>query len=405
MKNVIAVISLFLFASCCSQEGKHPQGIEHVVVIGIDGMSSQGLREARTPFMDSLMANGAYSYKVRCVLPTSSKPNWNAMLCGAGPDITGVTSNGWYRDKYDLAPVVMTDNYSFPNIFRIIREQRPDAELGAIYHWDDFRSMLDDNIMNKSESYRGALETAQRTAEYIRGEKPDFLFIHLDDVDHYGHSHGHMSPAYIKSIEEADRQARIIVDAIHEAGIAGSTMVMIVSDHGGIFHGHGGNTYEELTTPIIFTGKGIKKGYEIQQQIYRYDVAADVAFALGVKAPQVWVGRPTLPAFEGFGEPDNLWKGVEVLPPPAFATETYNAPYGGSAVNKPATVTIKAPLGVEGVVRYTTDGSVPTRESTVYNGPFTVDAPTVVTAKLFNDKGESPKVVGTYNVTYTKTKR
>ena len=82
---------------------------------------------------------------------------------------------------------------------------------------------------------------------------------------------------------------------------------MVVSDHGGIFYAHGGNSYEELTTPIIYSGKGIKKGHPIKQQIYKYDVAADVAFALGLKIPQQWLGRPVRAAFKGFDEPGNIF--------------------------------------------------------------------------------------------------
>jgi len=397
-KTILFFSSVIMLASCCGQSEKAPKGIEHVIVIGLDGLSSQGLREANTPTMDNMMANGAYSFKVRCVLPTVSKPNWNAMLCGAGPDITGCTSNGWYRDKYDLVPVAMTDNQSFPNIFYVIRQQRPDAELGSIYHWDDFGSILDKEVLNLSETYNSALVTTEKTAEYIKDKKPDFLFIQLDDVDHYGHSDGHMSEAYLKSIQEADSQVKTILDAIREAGIEGSTMVMIVSDHGGILHGHGGNTYEELTTPIIYYGKGIKKGYEIRQQIYRFDVAADVAFALGVKAPQVWVGRPVKAAFEGFDEPENIWEMVEILPPPSFETKTFRGPLVDSAYKQPVEVRIKAPVGVKGEIRYTVDGSVPTRQSSRYNGAFTVDSTTIVTAKLFGDKGESIKVQGKYAV-------
>lgn len=42
--------------------------------------------------------------------------------------------------------------------------------------------------------------------------------------------------------------------------------------------------------------------------------------------------------------------------------------------------------GEEGVLRYTIDGSEPTRESPVYEGPFTVDDSTVVKAKVFSDR-------------------
>ncbi|MDR2473653.1 MAG: alkaline phosphatase [Tannerella sp.] len=308
MKRIYLIISsIIALTACNSHDSKQPQGIKHVVVIGIDGLSCEGLRKANTPTMDDMMAHGAYNFAVRCVLPTVSKPNWNAMLCGAGPDITGCASNGWNRDKYDIEPVAKTDNKSFPNIFYIFRQQRPEAELGSVYQWGDFGSMLDKAIMNMNETDSTALLTAQRSAQYIIDKKPDFLFIQLDDVDHFGHSDGHMTEPYLESITVADTYVKMLLDAINKAEIASSTLVMIVSDHGGINKGHGGNTIEELTTPIIYYGPGIKKGYEIKQQIYRYDVAADVAFVLGLKAPQVWTGRPVKAAFKGFNEPENLW--------------------------------------------------------------------------------------------------
>ena len=42
--------------------------------------------------------------------------------------------------------------------------------------------------------------------------------------------------------------------------------------------------------------------------------------------------------------------------------------------------------GEDGVLRYTTDGSDPTAESPIYNGPFTIDNSTVVKAKAFGDQ-------------------
>ncbi|MDD4192389.1 MAG: alkaline phosphatase family protein [Mangrovibacterium sp.] len=395
------VLACMLFVAC-QPENKHPEGIKHVVVIGIDGMSVQGLLEATTPCMDSLMQNGAFNFKVRSVLPTVSMPNWNAMLCGAGPEATGVIDNSWNRSTDGFAPVAMSENHVFPNIFRVVREQKPDAETGSFYQWDGFRNMLETELINQFETYPTALETAQKTAEYIQNKKPDFVFIQLDEVDGAGHGSGHMSLEYLKSIARADDQVRIIVNAIKKAGINDQTMVMVVSDHGGIFYAHGRNYYEELTTPIIYSGKGIKKGYEIQQQIYRYDVAADVAFALGLSAPQVWTGRPVKAAYAGFDEPDQLWEGMEMLPPPVFENESRSTVYGGLYVDRQAEVRLKAPLGVEGVIGYTTDGTTPTRESTVYTAPFFLDKSAIVKAKLISDKGESPVVSAQYRIANSK---
>ena len=122
-------IASFLLAAC--QGERHPQGIDHVVVIGIDALSVQGLKTANTPCMDSLIRNGAVSYKVRTVAPSTSTPNWNAMFYGAGPEISGPAIWHWNGSSYmrnlEVAPVVMTENFRFPNIFRIIRDQHPGA--------------------------------------------------------------------------------------------------------------------------------------------------------------------------------------------------------------------------------------------------------------------------------------
>ncbi|MDR3260534.1 MAG: alkaline phosphatase family protein [Tannerella sp.] len=402
MKNVIVCVFIgcVLLAAC--RQDKHPQGIAHVVVIGIDGLSAQGLREATTPCLDSLTQNGASNYAVRCVLPTVSTPNWNAMLTGAGPDITGVTGNGWDRNTFDLPPVIMTENRMFPNIFRVMREQKPEWEIGSVFDWGGFGNMLEAELLNTFENASGSPATAQKAAEYILEKKPHFLFIQLDEVDGHGHGKGHMSPGYLEGITEMDKQVRVIVDAIRQAGIADNTLIMVVSDHGGLYYGHGGNSYEELTVPVIFSGKGIKKNYRIKQQMYMYDVAANIAFAFGLKTPQAWVGRPTKPAFEGFDEPDNLWKGVDMLPPPAFQVGKVIEPQGDLYVDRPAEVVIRIPEGVEGVIRYTTDGTAPAKESPAYTAPFTVQKSTVITARIFSPDGESANVKAYYRVADSK---
>jgi hypothetical protein len=323
------------------------------------------------------------------------------MLCGAGPEATGAINNSWRANDFDFPYPVMSRDRSFPNIFRILREQRPEAELCAIYQWGGFADMLERSLLNESKRCASQLEAAQQAAEYIMAKKPTFLFIQLDDVDHAGHESGYLSPDYLHAVGEVDGHVKLIVDAVHRAGMADNALIIVAGDHGGVFHDHGGNAYDELNTPIIFAGKGVKQGYAVQQTIYKYDLAADVAFALRLKAPQAWTGRPTKPAYVGFDEPDNLWKEVDVLPSPRFASQTYRPPYGGTFADS-ATVTILPPEGVQGVIRYTADGSTPTAESPAYAAPFTVDTTTVVCAKLFSDHGESVKVKAVYKITNGK---
>ena len=294
-----------IMLSACANQPVEKRLFDHVVVIGIDGLTSEGLKNAETPVMDNLIANGAVKYDVRAVLPTVSAPNWGAMIHGAGPEATGITSNKWRPDGQWMPPVVKNKAGLFPGIFDIIREQLPEAEQGAIFHWEGFGHLLQENMVNRYNTYDSAEETTRQACDYIISKKPTFLFVHLDHVDGAGHGFGYKSDEYLKAVEKTDSLAGRIMESIRQAGIENNTLIMIVSDHGGMNRGHGGESEDELTVPVIYYGMGIKKNYKIQQTVYMYDVAANVAFALNLNTPHSWTGRPTLPAFEGYSEPEN----------------------------------------------------------------------------------------------------
>jgi len=88
------------------------------------------------------------------------------------------------------------------------------------------------------------------------------------------------------------------MEATKEAGIYDDTIFVLTSDHGGIDKGHGGMTLEEMLTPFIVYGKGVKPGFEMTDAMMQYDVPATIAYILGLETPQVWVGRPMLSIFE-----------------------------------------------------------------------------------------------------------
>jgi len=63
MKNIHKFLFgflLFIAAFSKSQNNRqYPQGIKHVIVIGIDGMSPDGIKTAPTPVMHRLIKEGA----------------------------------------------------------------------------------------------------------------------------------------------------------------------------------------------------------------------------------------------------------------------------------------------------------------------------------------------------------
>ena len=390
MKNIfICLFPIVLFVTSCSNSSsdKYPEGIQHVIVIGVDGMSPDGIRNAETPVMDKMMAEGAVKWDVRTVLPSSSSPNWESMISGAGPEQHGVTDNDWEQAERSLAPVVMDDAGMFPTIFQVLHQNRPDAKIGAVYNWKGFGRLFEKKAVSYDTASSSVDTTTALFISYIQREKPLFAFIQMDHVDHAGHTYGHGADEYYQAVAKADALIGKILEGVNKAGIAENTVVIVTADHGGKGFGHGGATREEAEIAMIFNGKGVKKGYVIQQPVYTYDLAASIAFALGVVPPYAWIGRPVKSAFEGFSEPSNLWHGKKVIASPViFPKPHLYAQAGGLYIDTAAVVKITLPA-TEGIIRYTLDGSEPDTTSFVYKAAFTLDTTTVVKAKAFDGSG------------------
>jgi len=396
-KNALTLTFLLLIAlstASIAQDEKHPSGIEHVIVIGVDGLSPDGIKKAKTPVIQNMIHNGSVKWNVRTVLTSASSQNWASMIMGAGPEQHGIINNDWEMDDHSLPPIVQEVDGRFPTIFSVLHKAKPTAEIGTVYHWDGFGRLFQKSAVNYDKGFSTEDSTATDFIRYVKEKKPVLGFVHFDHVDHAGHHGGHGSTEYYKSVVKTDSLVGQILKGIKEAGMEENTLVILWADHGGIGYGHGGATPQEAEIAGVFYGKNIKKGYNIQQQVYTYDLAATIAFALNITQPYAWIGRPVKPVFEGFSEPENLWLGEKMVEQPViFPERKLYQQAGGLFTTETATVKIAA-KAEKSITRYTLDGTEPISSSMVYKEPFTVNKTTVVKAKSFDADG-NPSLLST----------
>ena len=106
-------------------------------MIGLDGCSPDGIQNAKTPVLDSLMQHGSYSMTAKAVFPTSSSPNWASMIMGTSPAHHEIWSNDWKRtDIADKSYCGGKKGQLYPTIFRAVREQNQNAKIACFYDWD-----------------------------------------------------------------------------------------------------------------------------------------------------------------------------------------------------------------------------------------------------------------------------
>jgi predicted AlkP superfamily pyrophosphatase or phosphodiesterase len=294
--GVLLLLCIFSMTGCGSdtREKEKPEWkAEHVVFIGLDGWGSYSIEKADMLHVKQLMSEGCYTLQKRTVLPSSSAVNWASMFMGAGPELHGYTT--WGSQTPDLPSRELNRNGMFPNIFNMLREEAPEAEIGAIYEWEGIKYLVDTLSLDyhRHVPNDNKLNTALTGAavKYIKEKKPTLAAFIYDSPDDTGHEDGHDTPGYYAKLKELDDQIGEIIQAMKEAGIYDNSIIIVTSDHGGIDKGHGGITMMEMETPFIIAGKGIQPGRKFQESMMQFDVAPTIAGIFHLDPPQVWVGR------------------------------------------------------------------------------------------------------------------
>lgn len=355
----------------------------HVIVIGVDALSPDGVMKAKTPVLHDMMARGSWSLHARGVLPTTSGANWASILDGVGPEQHGVTSNDWQVGEFNFPASVTGSGGFFPSIFQVLTDQKPEWEVGSIYEWDGFGNLYDHRFVDYDVHGKDQDETATLAETYIKAKRPNFLFVHFDHVDHAGHAYGHGSPLYYDAVAQADALIGRIRQATVDAGIADDTVILVTSDHGGVGKGHGGESLAELEIPWIAYGKHIKPGNPLDLPINTFDTPATAAWLLGAEIPYAWLGRPVRSAVKGEAAPQQAYRTSSFYAAPVIEPAgDGNSPPGGLFINQPAQMTLRNP-NPAGEVRYTLDNSIPTIRSPLYTGPVEITRNTIVRATLF----------------------
>lgn len=381
----LVIVLAFVWTAPARAQAGPERRANHVIIIGVDGLSPDGVMTANTPTMRRMMENGSWSLGARGVLPTSSSANWASMLTSVGPAQHGVTSNDWRVGEFFIPSSVIGSGNFFPSIFQVIAEQRPAWGLGSVYHWRGFENLYDPRFVGYNAHGATEAETAALAAAYIKSRRPEFLFVHLDEVDHAGHAYGHGTPQYYAAVAGADAHIAQIIQATIDAGIADETVIIVTSDHGGVGKGHGGLSLAEVEIPWIIYGKGVARGVRLDLPINTYDTPATALWLLGVDIPYAWLGRPVRAALSGEARPQQAYRTSSLYAAPVIEPlGAGNSPSGGLFINQTAQMRINNPSSV-GEVRYTMDGSIPTMASPRYVRSVRIARSTIVRATLFVD--------------------
>lgn len=241
------------------------EGIRNkVVVIGIDGAMYGKIQQIQAPNLLRLGAEGTVG--LTSIVPhiSISGPSWSTVLTGVWDRKHGVTDNNFDETPFARYPSVFThlakagrssaSIASWDKIAIIAGSGTPHADLVS-----STPAVADDPDEAKLDA-----ATATAACVVITRDAPDFLFVHLDQVDYAGHGHGAASTQYLDATGRADFQVGRIAAAVHDRALAHpgeQWTILITTDHGHLpGGGHGGQTRDETGNFVIAHGPQFAAG-------------------------------------------------------------------------------------------------------------------------------------------------
>ena len=283
-------------AECGSVAGstleKH---VNHVVLIGIDGLGAQNIPWEKMPNLAKLRERGKYTV-ARCLYPTASGYNWASCLYGTVADLHG------FRDATltpHVKPMVVTAKGRHPCIFSEIRRQEPSAFTCALYNWEPLGNCYEKTDASCVRCYKDKFTHEQESAytdEFIKEllpRKPRFTFLYYGSVDETGHFKGGWnSPNYNNACAEVDSLIGKVVAAV-DAAFPGDAAFVVVADHGGHGNGHGDLELITYEIPFLVCAPGLDD-FTLRDPVIICDVVPTVAWLLGMEIPECWRGRLAL---------------------------------------------------------------------------------------------------------------
>jgi len=256
-----------------------------VLLVSIDGLAPWVLREVEAPTLARLVREGTSAAVAETVLPSVTLAAHTSMLSGRPPgplpDGHGVDWNQWRPWAHVRVPTLFdacaAAHLRCGLVAGKVKFAHYAVDTPGALHW----------------SYgRDAEEVLARASAWLRAGDPDFLLVHLAEVDRTGHADGWGSPAQRAAIARLDGLLGRFLEA-ERAASARPLAVLLTSDHGGHGTRHGSDAEDDVRIPWIAWGDGVPAGLTLPR-VSTLDTAATVLALLGREGAGALPGRSVL---------------------------------------------------------------------------------------------------------------
>ncbi len=274
---------------------------KHSFIFALDGLRGDGITNASTPHMDSLINGtwaqgykGAFAHYAQTMTDAApnSGPNHVGIMTGVTATKSLVTSNS----------NVGGGNYvDYPHYQTIIENHNPSLNTAYLVTWGTDMQIANNADIKIDSTDAGNTQRAVNivngtfsSANWPKGTQPDSVFFFIDAIDSAGHGNAFdvANSNYIAAINKVDGQIGQVLDAIkNRPNFANEDwQIIITSDHGGRGPSHGIHHADVYTIPFLVASKDAGQGY-LEGVPNNFDAAPTALAHMGISVPANMDGK------------------------------------------------------------------------------------------------------------------
>ena len=239
------------------QEGEKSVS-RNVLIISIDGLVGQELKDQVPPTITRMMKNGKYSFQALTDENTSDAATWTTMMTGYNSGKHQVVDENYLPGEDPDHP---HNELEFsPTVFNRIETQAPELRTAAIVR----RSTLANVLLMDADmiaDYDTDQAVRDRAIDLFAEDAAHFTVLQFTDVLEAGLASGFKmdNAEYRAAIERVDGYIGEILDALESRADAEyeNWLVILTSNHGGLEDAYGGDSFQERNVFTLYYQKDL----------------------------------------------------------------------------------------------------------------------------------------------------
>ena len=236
-------------AGCATQQPVGPTPIATtassptpLLLISIDAYRYDYIDRGLSPTLAMLAKTGVHAASMQPSFPSLTFPNHYTIVTGLYPDHHGIVNNTMFDaqlGKFSLGNrKAVSDGRWWAEGTPIWENADAHGLRTATMFWPGAEANIHDRHPDEWMPYDGKVTPDQRVDQVLAwldqpvGERPTFLTLYFDAVDHAGHKYGPDTPQVNDALRETDEAMTRLVQGLKQRGLFEKINLIVLADHG-----------------------------------------------------------------------------------------------------------------------------------------------------------------------------